>query len=85
MHTTRQTSDQAGFALVLTLIIIVVLSLLTETMTRWMSRALDNAFAHRQQVEAERKLAEAEALSVYLYLTRPRSFRGMLTLVSNSL
>jgi general secretion pathway protein K len=75
--TPRQTSNQAGFALVLTLIVIVVLSLLTEAMTRWVSSALDGAFAYRQQVEAERKLAEAETLTVYLYLTRPRSFRGI--------
>ena len=69
--------QEAGFALVLTLVVILVLSLLTEAMTRWVSSALDSAFTHRQQVEAEQKLADAKALSIYLYLAHPRSFRGI--------
>jgi len=68
---------EAGFALVLTLVVILALSLLTEVMTRWVSSALENAFANREEVDAKRQLAEAEAVSLYLFLTRPRSFRGV--------
>jgi hypothetical protein len=68
---------EGGFALVLTLVVILVLSLLTEIMSRWVSAALDNAFANREEVDAKRKLGEAIAISVYILGTRPLSFRGI--------
>ena len=68
---------EAGFALVLTLVVILALSLLTEVMTRWVSSALEGAFVNREEVDAKRQLSDAEAISLYLFLTRPRSFRGV--------
>jgi hypothetical protein len=53
------------------------MSVATEVMTRWVSSALDNAFANREETDAERRLAEAEAVAVYLHATRPRSVRGI--------
>jgi Type II secretion system (T2SS), protein K len=68
---------EAGFALVLTLVVILALSLLTEVMTRWVSGALENAFANRAEVDAKRQMAEAEAVSIYMFSTRPHSYRGV--------
>jgi general secretion pathway protein K len=68
---------EAGFALVLTLAVILVLSLLTEVMTRWVSDALEIAFAHRQEAEAKLQIAGVEAVTIYVFATRPRSFRGI--------
>ena len=45
-------NGEAGFALVLTLVVILALSLLTEVMTRWVLNALDQALAHREEVDA---------------------------------
>src|ERR1700732_560366 len=70
---------EAGFALVLTLVVILVLSVMTESMTRWVSNALDHAFANREQVDARRGIAEAAAVSMYLLGTRPLSLRGIET------
>ncbi len=70
-------NGQAGFALVLTLVIILALSLVTEVMTRWVSTALDNALANREEVDASRQIADAEAVSIYLLETRPFSARGL--------
>jgi hypothetical protein len=75
--TAGATSAEAGFALVLTLLVILALSLLTEVMTRWVSSALENAFASRTEVDAKRQMADAEAVSIYLFSTRPRSYRGI--------
>jgi general secretion pathway protein K len=66
-----------GFALVLVLVVIVVLSVMTEAMTRWVSGALEHAFANRREVDARREFAEAAAVSLYLLGTRPLSFRGI--------
>jgi general secretion pathway protein K len=68
---------EAGFALVLTLVVILALSLLTEVMTRWVSTALDQALANREEVDASRQMAEAEAVSLYVLETRPFSVRGV--------
>ncbi len=68
---------ERGFALVLTLVIIVALSVMTEIMTRWISGALDQAFANREEVDAERQISEATAVSLYILGTRPFSFRGI--------
>jgi general secretion pathway protein K len=68
---------EGGFALVLTLVVIVALSIMTEMMTRWISAALDQAFANREEVDAERQIAEAAAVSLYILGTRPFSFRGI--------
>jgi hypothetical protein len=68
---------ERGFALVLTLVVIVALSIMTEMMTRWVSAALDNAFANREEVDAKRQTAEAEAVAFYILGTRPFSFRGL--------
>src|SRR5438132_7196055 len=70
-------SDEAGFALALTLIVILALSLLTEVMTRWVSSALDHALAHREEAEAKRQMAETDAVAMYLLATRPLSIRGL--------
>jgi general secretion pathway protein K len=70
---------ESGFALVLVLVVIVALSLMTEAMTRWVSSALDGAFANREEVGARLQIAEATAVSLYLLGTRPLSFRGMET------
>ena|SRR5271168_688441 len=70
-------SAEGGFALVLTLVVIVILSLMTEIMTRWISTALDSALANREQVDATREITEAAAVSMYLLATRPLSFRGI--------
>jgi len=70
-------SGEAGFALVLTLVIIVALSVMTEIMTRWISAALDQAFVNREEVDAQRQIAEAAAVSLYVLGTRPFSFRGI--------
>lgn len=70
-------SGEAGFALVLTLIVILALSLLTEAMTRWVSSALDHALAHREEAEAKRQVAESDAVAMYLLATRPLSMRGL--------
>ncbi len=77
---TRQAGDrvrEGGFALVLTLVVIVALSVMTEMMTRWISAALDQAFANREEVDAERQITEAAAVSLYVLGTRPFSFRGI--------
>jgi general secretion pathway protein K len=68
---------ERGFALVLTLVVIVALSIMTEIMTRWVSAALNNAFSNREEVDAKRQIAEAEAISLYILGTRPFSFRGL--------
>src|ERR1700758_3195647 len=68
---------ERGFALVLTLVVIVALSVMTEIMTRWISAALDQAFANREEVDAERQIAEAAAVSLYILGTRTFSFRGI--------
>jgi hypothetical protein len=77
---TRSADDrtrEGGFALVLTLVVIIALSIMTEIMTRWVSDALDQAFANREEVDAERQIAEAAAVSLYVLGTRPFSFRGI--------
>ena len=76
---------EAGFALVLTLVVILALSLLTEVMTRWVSNALDQALAHREEVDADRQIAEAEAVSLYLLVTRPLDARGLELLTDTQL
>jgi DNA uptake protein ComE-like DNA-binding protein len=68
---------EAGFALVLTLVVILALSLVTEVMTRWVSTALDQTLANREEVDASRQIAEAEAVSLYVLETRPFSVRGV--------
>ena len=70
-------AQEGGFALVLTLVVIVALSVMTEIMTRWISGALDQAFANREEVDAKRQIAEAGAVSLYVLGTRPFSFRGI--------
>src|SRR5438874_5670662 len=80
MGSARGTADEngeAGFALVLTLVVILALTLVTEVMTRWVSNALDQALANREEVDANRQIAEAEAVSLYLLGTRPFSVRGI--------
>ena len=77
-------SHEGGFALVLTLVVIVALSVMTEMMTRWISGALDQAFANREEVDAERQIAEAAAVSLYVLGTRPFSFRGIESLSISS-
>jgi len=62
---------------VVTLVVILALSLVTEVMTRWVSTALDNALANREEVDANRQITEAEAVSIYLIETRPTSVRGL--------
>jgi hypothetical protein len=79
MRPIRPRGDEGGFALVLTLVVILALSVMTEVMTRWVSNALDHAFANREQVDARRGIAEAAAVSMYLLGTRPLSFRGIET------
>jgi hypothetical protein len=79
-YSARPANDRAregGFALVLTLVVIVALSVMTEIMTRWISGALDQAFANREAVDAKRQIAEAAAVSLYILGTRPFSFRGI--------
>jgi len=73
----RNEGDDAGFALVLTLVVILALSLVTEVMTRWASNALDQALANQEEVEADRQIADAEAAAIYLLATRPLSYRGI--------
>ena len=68
---------EAGFALVLTLVVILVLSLVTELMTSWVTTALDQALANREEADATRELAGAEAVSLYLMVSRPVSYRGI--------
>jgi hypothetical protein len=70
-------SRTAGFALVLTLIVILALSVVTEVMARWVSAALDAALTHREEVDAKRQISDAEAISLYLIATRPASARGL--------
>jgi general secretion pathway protein K len=76
-HAIGDEHAEAGFALVLTLVVILVLSLMTEMMTRWVSNALEHAFANREEVDARRQIAEAAAVSMYLLGTRPLSIRGI--------
>lgn len=78
-------AGEAGFALVLTLVVILALSLATEAMTRWVSNALDQALANREEVDAKRQIAEAEAVSLYLLASRPLSFRGIELLTTTQL
>src|SRR5689334_15746368 len=73
-------AGEGGFALVLTLVIIAALSVMTEMMTRWISAALDQAFVNREEVDAQRRIAEAAAVTLYVLGTRPFSFRGIETL-----
>jgi len=73
----RARGGERGFALVLTLVIIVALSVMTEMMTRWISAALDQAFANREEVDGKRQIADAAAVSLYVLGTRPFSFRGI--------
>jgi hypothetical protein len=68
---------EAGFALALTLVVILALSLLTEVMTRWVLSALDHALAHREEAVAKRQMAETDAVAMYLLATRPLSIRGL--------
>jgi general secretion pathway protein K len=73
-------SDQCredGYALVLTLLVILALALMTEAMTRWVSSAVDHALAHREEAEAKRQMAENNAIAMYLLATRPLSMRGL--------
>lgn len=79
LHSKRvnEPSGEAGFALILTLLVILALSLITEVMTRWVSSALENAFANRREVEVKRQIAEVEAVSAYLMTMRPLSLRGV--------
>ena len=70
-------ANESGFALVLTLIVIVALSLLTEMMTRWVSTALVHATAQRDEVAAKVGLADAEAVALYVLAARPVSQRGV--------
>jgi general secretion pathway protein K len=76
---TRLTDEngEAGFALVLTLVVILALSLVTEVMTRWVSAALDLALTNRDEVDVSRRIADAVAVSIYLIETRPFSVRGI--------
>src|ERR1700736_4363425 len=74
-------NTEAGFALVLSLVVILALSLLTEAMTRWVSNALDQALANREEVDDSRQIAEAEAVLLYLLETRPFSARGLELLI----
>jgi general secretion pathway protein K len=76
-ETANEQRGDGGFALVLTLVVILALSLLTEVMTRWVSSALENAFASRRDVEIERQMAEVRAISAYLMTMRPLSLRGV--------
>jgi hypothetical protein len=73
----RNADIERGFVLVLTLVVILALSIATEVMTRWVSSALDQALANRQQVETRQKIDEAAALSFYILGTRPVSLRGI--------
>jgi hypothetical protein len=70
-------AGESGFALVLTLIVILALSLLTEMMTRWVSIALVHATAQRDEVAAKAEMADAEAVALYVLATRPVSQRGV--------
>src|SRR5439155_11755763 len=73
----NEQSGEAGFALVLTLLVIMALSLITEVMTRWVSSAVENALANRREFDATRQIAEVEAVSAYLMTMRPLSIRGV--------
>ena len=75
----------AGFALVLTLIVILALSLLTEMMTRWVSTALVQAVTRRDEVAAKAEIADAEATALYVLATRPISVRGVELLTAEAL
>jgi type II secretion system (T2SS) protein K len=55
----------------------LALSLVTEAMTRWVSAALDSALSNREEVDARRQIAVAEAVALYLLTTRPLSSRGI--------
>jgi general secretion pathway protein K len=70
-------NGESGFALVLTLVVILVLSLVTETMTSWVVAAIDDALVNREEADAAQEIADAEAVVVYLLETRPMSFRGL--------
>ena len=78
-------SDETGFALILTLVLIAALSLATEAMTRWVSGALAQAFAHREEVEAKRQMAESVSVAMYLLASRPISSRGVELLTTQQL
>src|SRR6202162_5601565 len=69
-------AGESGFALLWTLIVILALSLLTETMTRWVSTALVHAAAQRDEVAAKAEMADAEAAALYVLATPPMSLRG---------
>jgi type II secretory pathway component PulK len=73
----RGQTGEAGFALVLALVVILVLSLITEAMVSWVSGGIDQALTTRRQADAARQMAEAEAAALYLFATRPYSRRGI--------
>src|SRR5580765_5421818 len=83
--TSGDENGESGFALVLTLVVILVLSLVTETMTSWVVTALDDALVNREEADAAKEIAGAEALAVYLLQTRPRSPRGLELLSAKTL
>jgi hypothetical protein len=56
----RRPSDQAGFALVLTLVVIAVLALVTQMMSAWLTTALEDAIANQHEVEAQQQMADAQ-------------------------
>jgi len=84
-HPAENAAGETGFALVLTLIVIVALSLLTEMMTRWVSTALVHATAQRDEVAAKVEMAAAEAAALYVLATRPTSLRGVELLTTKQL
>src|ERR1700693_5380797 len=84
-HPAGNGAGDSGFALVLTLIIILALALLTEAMTRWVSTALVHAAAQRDEVAAKAEMADAEAAALYVLATRPMSMRGVELLTTKQL
>lgn len=73
----RRPSDQAGFALVLTLVVIAVLALVTQMMSAWLTTALEDAIANQHEAEAQQQMADAKAIALYLLAACPVSFRGL--------
>ena len=73
----RRPSDQAGFALVLTLVVVAVLALVTQMMSAWLTTALEDAIANQHAAEAQQQMADAKAIALYLLATCPVSFRGL--------
>ena len=73
----RRPSDQAGFALVLTLVVIAALALVTAMMSAWLTTALEEAIANQHEAEARQQMADAKAVALYLLAACPVSFRGL--------